>query len=190
MTLGYLRFRNADCGFRILNARHVWYFNPQSKIRNYFCSNTPRRLALMPKPIYLDYNATTPHDPEVIAAMRPFFEEEFGNPSSSHYYGSKPRQAVIRARQQVASLLNCKPWKRGVRSLKFTQTEEQFKQIKEQVVNLSNSKIWPLFFHFSFIKKSLPARNKGRRVMTQKDNSWPQEGKSWRKGTNVTGVRR
>jgi cysteine desulfurase len=63
----------------------------------------------MPKPIYLDYNATTPHDPEVIAAMRPFLEEEFGNPSSSHSYGSKPRQAVTRARQQIASLLNCKP---------------------------------------------------------------------------------
>ena len=52
----------------------------------------------MKKPIYLDYNATTPHDPEVIEAMRPFFEEEFGNPSSSHYYGSKPKQAVDRAR--------------------------------------------------------------------------------------------
>jgi cysteine desulfurase len=63
----------------------------------------------MPKPIYLDYNATSPHDPEVIAAMRPFLEEEFGNPSSSHYYGHKPRQAVIQAREQVASLLNCKP---------------------------------------------------------------------------------
>jgi cysteine desulfurase len=63
----------------------------------------------MPKPIYLDYNATTPHDPEIIAAMRPFLEEEFGNPSSSHYYGRKPRQAVIRARQQVASLLKCNP---------------------------------------------------------------------------------
>jgi cysteine desulfurase len=63
----------------------------------------------VPKPIYLDYNATTPHDPEVIAAMRPFFEEEFGNPSSSHYYGTKPKQAVRRARQQIASLLNCKP---------------------------------------------------------------------------------
>ncbi len=63
----------------------------------------------MPKPIYLDYNATTPHDPEVIAAMRPFFEEEFGNPSSSHYYGTRPKQAVIRARQQIASLLNCQP---------------------------------------------------------------------------------
>ncbi len=63
----------------------------------------------MPKPIYLDYNATTPHDPEIIAAMRPFLEEEFGNPSSSHYYGRKPRQAVIKARQQVASLLKCNP---------------------------------------------------------------------------------
>ena len=63
----------------------------------------------MPKPIYLDYNATTPHDPEVIAAMRPFFEEEFGNPSSSHYYGTKPKQAVIKAREQIAALINCRP---------------------------------------------------------------------------------
>ena len=63
----------------------------------------------MKKPIYLDYNATTPHDPEVIEAMRPYFEEEFGNPSSSHYYGSRPRQAVARARRQVASLLSCEP---------------------------------------------------------------------------------
>ncbi len=63
----------------------------------------------MKKPIYLDYNATTPHDPEVIDAMRPFFEEEFGNPSSSHYYGTKPKQAVIKARKQIAALLNCAP---------------------------------------------------------------------------------
>jgi cysteine desulfurase len=63
----------------------------------------------MHKPIYLDYNATTPHDPEVIAAMRPFFEEEFGNPSSSHYYGTQPKQAVSRARAQIAALLNCRP---------------------------------------------------------------------------------
>jgi len=61
-----------------------------------------------PKPIYLDYNATTPHDPEVIAAMRPFLEEEFGNPSSSHWYGIKPKKAVIEARNQVAALLNCR----------------------------------------------------------------------------------
>ncbi len=61
----------------------------------------------MTKPIYLDYNGTTPHDPEVIAAMRPYLEEEFGNPSSSHWYGEKPRNAVNQARNQIADLLNC-----------------------------------------------------------------------------------
>jgi len=63
----------------------------------------------MPKPIYLDYNGTTPHDPEVIEAMRPFFETEFGNPSSSHWYGIAPKQAVEMARRQVAALLTCAP---------------------------------------------------------------------------------
>lgn len=61
------------------------------------------------KPIYLDYNATTPHDPEVIAAMRPYLEKLFGNPSSSHWYGELTKQAVETAREQVASLLNCLP---------------------------------------------------------------------------------
>ena len=63
----------------------------------------------MPKPIYLDYNATTPHDPEVIDAMRPFLETEFGNPSSSHLFGSAPQKAVVESREQVAAFLNCSP---------------------------------------------------------------------------------
>ncbi len=62
----------------------------------------------MVEPIYLDYNGTTPLDPEVIAAMRPFLESDFGNPSSSHWYGIKPKQAVEGARRQVAGLLNCR----------------------------------------------------------------------------------
>jgi cysteine desulfurase len=61
----------------------------------------------MGKPVYLDYNATTPHAPEVIDAMRPFLEEEFGNPSSGHWYGIRPKKAVMEARERVASLLNC-----------------------------------------------------------------------------------
>jgi cysteine desulfurase len=60
-------------------------------------------------PIYLDYNGTTPHDPAVIGAMRPFIDTEFGNPSSSHWYGIAPKQAVNRARGQVADLLGCRP---------------------------------------------------------------------------------
>jgi len=63
----------------------------------------------MIKPIYLDYNGTTPHDPEVIEAMRPYLESEFGNPSSSHWYGIKPKQALETARRQVAGILNCRP---------------------------------------------------------------------------------
>jgi len=63
----------------------------------------------MVQPIYLDYNGTTPHDPEVIAAMRPFLEIEFGNPSSSHWYGIRPKKAVEAARRQVAGLLGCQP---------------------------------------------------------------------------------
>ena len=60
-------------------------------------------------PIYLDYNATTPIDPEVAAAMRPFLDMIFGNPSSSHLYGTKARQAVEEARRNVSALINCNP---------------------------------------------------------------------------------
>jgi len=61
----------------------------------------------MTRPIYLDYNGTTPHAPEVINAMRPFLETEFGNPSSNHWYGIKPKVAIIAARAQVAGILGC-----------------------------------------------------------------------------------
>ena len=59
------------------------------------------------KPIYLDYNATTPIDSEVIEVMRPYLEEYFGNPSSSHWYGIQTKKAIEKARRQVADLLNC-----------------------------------------------------------------------------------
>ena len=57
--------------------------------------------------IYLDYNATTPVDPEVADAMRPFLDGFYGNPSSSHPLGLEARSAVDRAREQVAGLLGC-----------------------------------------------------------------------------------
>ncbi len=59
------------------------------------------------KPIYLDYNATTPIDPEVAEAMRPYLFEHFGNPSSSHWYGIQTKKAVDEAHRQVAALLHC-----------------------------------------------------------------------------------
>ncbi len=61
-------------------------------------------------PVYLDYNATTPLDPAVIDAMQEFISPEFGNPSSTHFYGIAPRRAVDKARRQVAALMNCSPF--------------------------------------------------------------------------------
>jgi cysteine desulfurase len=57
------------------------------------------------RPIYLDYNATTPIDPRVVEAMRPVLTVEFGNPSSPHAYAETPRAALSRARRQVADLV-------------------------------------------------------------------------------------
>ena len=57
--------------------------------------------------IYLDANATTPVLPEVVEAMRPFWSESFGNPSSAHHSGQRTRSAVEHARASVAKLLNC-----------------------------------------------------------------------------------
>ncbi len=61
------------------------------------------------RPIYCDYNATTPVDPRVLEVMLPYFGEQFGNPSSSHTYGLATHAAVDRARSQVAALLGCSP---------------------------------------------------------------------------------
>ncbi|MEA5367844.1 cysteine desulfurase family protein [Amycolatopsis sp., V23-08] len=59
----------------------------------------------VPGPVYLDHNATTPVEPDVVAAMLPFLGGEFGNPSSSHSCGTRPRAALARAREQVAALI-------------------------------------------------------------------------------------
>jgi cysteine desulfurase len=61
------------------------------------------------RPIYLDYNATTPLTPAVITAMRPFLEEYFGNPSSNHPYGLITKNGLETARIQVAELIGAAP---------------------------------------------------------------------------------
>jgi len=59
--------------------------------------------------IYLDYAATTPLDPRVLAAMQPYFTEDFGNPSSVHGFGQRAETALEEARGRMADLLNCQP---------------------------------------------------------------------------------
>ncbi|MER3472639.1 MAG: cysteine desulfurase NifS [Armatimonadota bacterium] len=57
-------------------------------------------------PVYLDHSATTPVAPEVVQAMLPFFDRAFGNPSAIYTIGQEAREAVERAREQVAQLVN------------------------------------------------------------------------------------
>ena len=59
--------------------------------------------------IYLDYNATTPVDKDVVQVMQPYLDRYFGNPSSAHSFGSDAKAAVENARKQVADLINCRP---------------------------------------------------------------------------------
>jgi cysteine desulfurase len=62
----------------------------------------------MENPIYLDYNATTPIDPEVATVMLPYLQTHFGNPSSSYPIGRYNKEVVERAREQVSSLIHSK----------------------------------------------------------------------------------
>src|SRR6516164_2290564 len=63
--------------------------------------------ALNMRRVYLDYNASTPIDPAVAAAMRPFLEDHYGNPSSGHWSAIGTKTALEDARGKVAALLNC-----------------------------------------------------------------------------------
>jgi cysteine desulfurase len=60
-------------------------------------------------PIYLDYNATTPVDPQVADAALPYLTTHFGNPSSAHGYAAQPRRALAGAREAISALIGAAP---------------------------------------------------------------------------------
>jgi cysteine desulfurase len=65
---------------------------------------------MVTRPIYLDYQSTTPCDPRVLETMIPYFTEEFGNPHSrSHAYGWRAEEAVETARAQIAAIIHADP---------------------------------------------------------------------------------
>jgi len=61
------------------------------------------------KKIYLDHASTTYLIPEVIKAMRPYYEGIYGNPGSIHQEGRKAKYAIFQARKKIAQILNCQP---------------------------------------------------------------------------------
>src|SRR5690242_10349616 len=63
----------------------------------------------MKRTVYFDYNATTPLDPRVRAAMLPFWDELWGNPSSVHHIGRRARAILDEARENTAALFGCRP---------------------------------------------------------------------------------
>ena len=69
--------------------------------------STVSKSAKPQRQVYLDHNATTPVDPEVLEAMRPYLETAYGNPSSIHSRGNEARDAVEAARRKAAQALNC-----------------------------------------------------------------------------------
>lgn len=106
------------------------------------------------KPIYLDYNATTPTDPDVIESMIPFLYENFGNPSNTlNAYGWAAENAVKEAALNVAELIHCLPqelvWNAGategnntivfslIRKLKQTHPDEKIHFITSQAEHWS-----------------------------------------------------
>lgn len=63
----------------------------------------------MNKRIYMDHAATTPLDKRVLKAMEPYFLEKFGNASSTHFFGEEARNAVEKARGEIAKAINAMP---------------------------------------------------------------------------------
>lgn len=88
----------------------------------------------MKAPLYFDYNATTPVDPEVLAAMLPFFTENFGNAASrTHAYGWIAEDAVKTARKQVADLIGC------------LDQEIVFTSGATEAINLAIKGVWAIY---------------------------------------------
>lgn len=63
----------------------------------------------MKRPVYLDYQASTPLDPRVFEAMRPLLEDGFGNPHSEHAHGWEAAQAIEQAASEIAALIGAAP---------------------------------------------------------------------------------
>ncbi len=97
-------------------------------------SKSTLTLSSMNKPVYLDYNATTPVDARVLERMLPYFTEKFGNAASrTHRMGWVAEQAVKTARENVAKFINC------------SEQEIVFTSGSTEAINLAMKGVWEIY---------------------------------------------
>ncbi|UYL09642.1 cysteine desulfurase [Bdellovibrio sp. SKB1291214] len=121
------------------------------------------------KGLYLDYNATTPVDPQVFTAMEPYFKEFFGNPASvGHHWGWAAENGVQKARMQVASFIGAKS-----SEITFTSSATEsnnwvifglLSKLREENPNQPIHFITSCVEHSSVIKAMLAAEKQGVEV--------------------------
>lgn len=116
------------------------------------------------KPIYLDYNSTTPTDPRVLEAMLPYFTEIPGNPSSTHYSGVQAKQAIDIAREQVADLLGCKTYEIVFTSSATESINLAIKGIAEKYSNKGKHIITVQTEHMAVLDTCSYLENKGYEI--------------------------
>ena len=96
--------------------------------------------------VYLDYHSTTPIDQRVIETMQIYFSDCFGNPSSAHSMGEDAREAVEKARQQVASLINANP-----ENIYFTNSATEANNVVLKGIWLKDVKSYRDYSSLSFV---------------------------------------
>jgi cysteine desulfurase NifS len=126
----------------------------------------------MDKIVYLDYNATTPIDPEVAGIMHPLLKDYFGNPSSSHSYGIKARQKIIIARQQVSEMLGCTPEEVVFTSGGSESNNYAIRGIAKTYIKKGNHIITSMVEHPAVLEVCKALENEGFRISRLKVDSF------------------
>jgi cysteine desulfurase len=110
---------------------------------------------------YLDNNATTRTDPEVVEAMKPYFLDAYGNASSMHGFGQEARKAVEEAREKVAALINCEPGEIIFTSGGTESDNQAIRGVTEKYARKGNHVITSAIEHPAVLESCVHIQEKG-----------------------------
>ncbi|MCX7731852.1 MAG: cysteine desulfurase [candidate division WOR-3 bacterium] len=124
------------------------------------------------KSVYFDHANSTPVLPEAIAAMHPYLNRHFGNPSSLHRFGDPPRQAIEQARNQVSRLINAAP-----ESIIFTSSATESNNLALKGLAFAHQNrgrhiIVSAIEHISILEQTRTLKRSGFDVTTLKVDQW------------------